>query len=75
MKGISDKLQLDKENIINIMIERVQEPELTYSYRIEEVVKKAGYINAYMALAKKYKEEANNNVELTETYSKVHQWL
>lgn len=75
IKDISNKLQLDNENVINTMIERVQNPELTYSHRIEEVVKKSGYINAYMNLAKHYKEEADSNIKLSETYSKVQQWL
>lgn len=75
MKEISDKLQLNKENIISIMIERVKEPSLTYAYRIEQKVKKQGYINAYMELARKYRDEADEHIKQKETYGKVKQWL
>lgn len=75
MQEISDKLQLNKENIISTMIERVNEPSLTYAYRIEQKVKKKGYINAYMELARKYRNEVDEDIKQKETYGKVKQWL
>lgn len=61
IKIINDELNLGKENIINIMIEKIKDHKLTYAYKIEMKVKEEGYINAHLNLAKKYKEDSYNN--------------
>lgn len=61
IKNINKELNLGKEEIIDLMIEKVKDNKLTYAYKIEEKVKKEGYINAHLNLAKKYKENSYNN--------------
>lgn len=58
---INNELSLGKENIIYNMINKVQDSSLTYSYRVSELIKKEGYIEAFLKLAKQYKESAYNN--------------
>lgn len=61
MKNISQILNLKEEGVIDIMIKRVEDSKLTYTYKINEMVKKKGYVNAHLELAGKYKEEAYKN--------------
>lgn len=72
---INEELKLGKETYIRIMADRLEKPELTYAYRIEEKVKNQGYIRAYMSLAEKYKEEADKEFEKKDTYKKISKWL
>lgn len=61
IKEINDELLLGKEDIIISMIEKVKNPKLTYTYKIVEKVKKEGYIDAHINLAKEYKIDAYKN--------------
>lgn len=61
MKVMNDKLSLGKEDIINSMIEKIMNPELTYAYRISEMVKEEGFLESHLRLAKEYKEDAYKN--------------
>ena len=61
MKNISEILNLGEEKIIDIMIEKVKNSKLTYVYRISQLIKERGYINAHLSLAQKYKEESYKN--------------
>ena len=61
MKNINEVLNLGKEETINNMIKRVKDPKLTYAYKISEIVRDKGYLNAHIDFAKKYKEESYNN--------------
>ncbi|MGL4107761.1 bifunctional glutamate--cysteine ligase GshA/glutathione synthetase GshB [Clostridium sp. LP20] len=54
-------LNLGKDEIISRMVEKIKDQKLTYAYRIAEKVKKEGYINGHINLAKKYKISAYNN--------------
>lgn len=58
ISNINEQLNLNQEYVIGDVKERILEPKLTYAYRISEIVKEKGYINAHLELAKKYKEEA-----------------
>ncbi len=58
---INNELNLNLEDIILKMMEKVKDSKLTYAYRLEQIVKKEGYINANLELGRKYKEEAYNN--------------
>ena len=58
IKEINKELALGQEEIIENIEARILDPKLTYAYRISEIVKEKGYINAHLDLAKKYKEEA-----------------
>lgn len=61
IKEINGELSLGKEDIIISMIEKVKNPKLTYTYKIVEKVKKEGYIDAHINLAKEYKIDAYKN--------------
>lgn len=53
-----ENLGLEGAQIINKMIEKVKDYKLTYAYQLIEAVKERGYIEAYLNLAKTYKEDA-----------------
>lgn len=61
IKFINKELSLGKEKIIDLMIERVKDYRLTYSYKIIDKVKNEGFVEAYMSLSKEYKKDAFNN--------------
>lgn len=61
IRDINKELNLGKEEIIDLMIDKVKDHKLTYAYKIEKNVKEEGYINAHLNLAKGYKESAYNN--------------
>jgi glutamate--cysteine ligase len=61
IKNINKELNLGKDEVINMMIEKVKDNKLTYAYKIEKKVKEEGYINAHLNLAKKYKESSYSN--------------
>ena len=60
IKVINDELQLGYEEIIEDIRKRVEDYKETYTYKIIEKVKKEGYINAHLNLAKKYKDLSYN---------------
>lgn len=61
MKNMCTVLQLGKEKIIDNMIKKVKNPKLTYTYKMSEMIKNKGYIDAHLELAEKYKEESYKN--------------
>lgn len=61
VKEVNNKLNLNFEEIINNMIEKVKDSKLTYAYRISEIIKENGYINTFLNLAKEYKNDAYKN--------------
>ncbi|MFW2488953.1 bifunctional glutamate--cysteine ligase GshA/glutathione synthetase GshB [Clostridium chromiireducens] len=61
IKCINEELNLDKEEIINNMIEKIKDHKLTYAYKIEEKVKEEGYIRAHINIAKVYKKSSYSN--------------
>ncbi|MEF9959862.1 MAG: bifunctional glutamate--cysteine ligase GshA/glutathione synthetase GshB, partial [Niameybacter sp.] len=58
MKSINIRLGLEKDDVLNQMIEKIKDYKLTYAYKIMQKVKAQGYIVAHLNLAKQYKEEA-----------------
>lgn len=72
---ISRELNLKKEASINAMIERIMNPSVTYACKIEKKVKEMGYINAYMSLAKDYKNQIDENIKDKEVYNSIKKWL
>ena len=58
---INNELSLGKDDVITYEVNKIKDYKLTYSYKIIEKVKKEGYVNAHINLAKKYKEEAFKN--------------
>lgn len=61
IKKVNNELKLGKDEIINLMIEKLKNYKLTYAYRIEEKVKEQGYITAHLNIAKQFKQDAYNN--------------
>lgn len=59
--SVNNELNLGFEDIINNMIDKVKDSKLTYSYKITEKIKEEGYIEAFLNLAKIYKESAYKN--------------
>lgn len=58
MLEINEALSLGKEQVINEMLKKIENPELTYAYRIKMLCKKEGYIKAHVKLAEAYKRDA-----------------
>lgn len=58
---INLKLNLGKENEIKSEIDKINNSKETYAYKIFQKVKKEGFINAHINLAKDYKNQAYNN--------------
>ena len=58
MLMMNDELSLGKAHIIERMMHKINHPEETYAYRITELCKKEGFINAHLKLAAAYKEDA-----------------
>ena len=71
IKNVNKELNLGKEEVINIMIEKVKNHKLTYAYKIEKKVKEEGYINAHLNIAKEYKNSAYNNRFKLEGYEEL----
>ena len=61
IKKINEELNLEKEDILNKMIEKIKDYKLTYAYKIIEKVTEEGYVEAHLNLAKSYKEDAYIN--------------
>ena len=61
IRTINFEFKLGKEDLINNIESRIKNPNLTYAYKISEKVKKEGYVDAHLNLAKKYKQDAYNN--------------
>ena len=61
IEEINKEFQLEKDDVINGVKERIQNHKLTYAYRIVEKIKKEGYVEAHLNLAREYKEEAYRN--------------
>lgn len=59
--SVNNELNLGFEDIINNMIDKVKDSKLTYSYKITEKIKEEGYIDAFLNLARVYKESAYKN--------------
>lgn len=59
--SVNNELNLGFEDIINNMINKVKDSKLTYSYKITEKIKEEGYIDAFLNLARIYKESAYKN--------------
>ena len=75
IRELNRELGLNKDEFINIMEDRVKDVKMTYSYRIEELVKQKGYINTYMDLAIKYKLDAIKEIKNSDIYDKLSSWI
>ena len=46
---------------LNKMVNRVKNPKLSYAYRVKEMSREAGYLNAHLDIAKEFKKNAYDN--------------
>ena len=58
IRNLNDTLGLHQDAVLKIMEERLQNYQLTYAYQLVEAVKREGYVEACLNLAKQYKTEA-----------------
>ena len=61
MLAINETLSLGKEEILHEMLKKIEDPTLTYAYKIKMLCQKEGFIGAHEKLAKAYKEDAYFN--------------
>jgi len=58
---INDYLELGQGKCIEVMLNRVKNPDTTYAHRIKMLITEKGYIAANLDLAKKYKSECQKD--------------
>jgi glutamate--cysteine ligase len=56
---INKELGLEKEEVIQTMMDRVKDYKNTYAYKITQKIKKEGYVDGHLNLAKKYKNQSH----------------
>lgn len=61
MRKMNDEFNLGKADIIDEMIKKVEDKNLTYAHKLYEIIKKEGYVEANLNLAKEYRKSAYNN--------------
>lgn len=80
IKEMNDKLELDKEDLINQIREKIENPEKTYAKQLSEIYKNTGYIKSQIDIAKNNKQTSTdilstkhieNNEKLYTTYNKA----
>lgn len=63
MYGMCEVLGINETQTLNLMLDRVRYPELTYGQRLLKLIKEDGYINTHMALSKNNKQTSINNIK------------
>ena len=63
MFGMCDVLGIGEEQTLNLMLNRVSNPDLTYGKRMLKLIEEDGYINAHMVLSKNNKQTSINNLK------------
>lgn len=80
IKEMNNKLELDKENLINKIQEKIEKPEKTYAKQLSEIYKNTGYITSQIDIAKNNKQTSTdilntkhieNNEKLYTAYNKA----
>ena len=61
IKRINKELDLEREDLLEKIADKIKNYKLTYAYKIKEKVKEKGYINAHLNLAKEYKKSSYDN--------------
>jgi glutamate--cysteine ligase len=62
MFGMCEVLGIDESQTLNLMLNRIANPDFTYGKRLLELIKKDGYINAHVKLSKNNKQTSINNL-------------
>ena len=63
MYGMCEVLGFDEFHTLNLMLNRISNPDLTYGKRLLKLIKENGYINTHIALSKNNKETSINNMK------------
>ena len=63
MYGMCDVLNLDGYQTLNLMHDRVKNPDLTYGKRLLKLIEENGYINTHVMLSKNNKQTSQNCME------------
>lgn len=63
MYGMCDVLGIDEYNTLNIMHDRIANPELTYGQRLLKLIEEYGYIDTNIILAENNKKTSINSFE------------
>ena len=75
MYGMCEVLNIDADNTLKLMHDRVSNPELTYGQRLLKLISERGYINTHTMLSMNHKKTSkdfvnNMNVEDCDLYKK-----
>ena len=60
MYGMCEVLGLDETSTLNLMLNRISNPDLTYGQRLLRLIKENGYINTHTELSKNNKKTSIN---------------
>lgn len=63
MYGMCDALDINEFDTLNLMYERVSNPDSTYGKKLLRLIRKRGYINAHMELSKNNKQISIENLK------------
>ena len=72
MYGMCDVLGIDEEHTLNLMHNRIAEPELTYGKRLVKLIRQRGYIATHTMLSMNNKKTSRDFVENMDTDSDVY---
>ena len=75
MYGMCEVLNIDADNTLKLMHDRVSNPELTYGQRLLKLISERGYINTHTMLSMNHKKTSkdfvnNMNIEDCDLYKK-----
>ena len=63
MYGMCEVLGIDEAKTLNLMLNRISNPDLTYGKRLLELIRQQGYINTHIILSKNNKQTSIHNLE------------
>ena len=63
MYGMCEVLGFDEFNTLNLMLNRIANPDLTYGKRLLKLIEKNGYLNTHVELSKNNKMTSIHNLE------------
>ena len=63
MYEMCEVLKIDEKDTLNLMFNRIVNPDLTYGKKLLRLIKKNGYINTHIKLSKDNKENSINNIK------------
>ena len=63
MYGMCEVLGIDEFNTLNLMLNRISNPDLTYGQRLLKLIRENGYLNTHITLSKNNKQTSINNLK------------